>query len=90
MSTAHILERMEALHMEHMRGLRHIAKEQTRLAEMLAARNNHPLRRFLSAVWKAFKDKLATNLGHWLAGLPLWLLALEVLGLRELLAKLLG
>lgn len=76
--------------MEHMRGLRHIAKQQARLLELSTKRNERPWLAFLRAVWKAFSEKLATNLGHWLAGLPLWLLALEVLGLRELLTRLLG
>jgi hypothetical protein len=39
-------------------------------------------------MWKAFSERLATNLGHWLAGLPLWVLALEGLGLRSWAAKL--
>lgn len=48
------------------------------------------LHAFLGATWRAFSRRLATNLGQWLAGLPLWLLVLEVSGLRRLLAEVLG
>ena len=78
------------LHREQMRGLRHIARQQARIIEAIDRKRNAWHRVFLSTMWKAFSERLATNLGQWAAGLPLWFLALEFLGFRDLLAKLAG
>lgn len=72
------------------RWLRHIARQNAHLIRLIEGRRTGRLRAFLRKMWSAFSEKLATNIGHWAAGLPLWLLALEGLGLRQLLERLLG
>lgn len=70
--------------------LRSIHRNQCRIISMMEARQTARLPAFLKKTWSAFYARLATNLGQWLAGLPLWLLALEGLGLHQLLAKWFG
>lgn len=89
MDTTRTLLCITELHREQMRGLRHIAGQNARMIEIMEKRRTDRLSAFLSKTWKSYSDHMATNLGKWLAGFPLWLLALELLGLRPLLEKLL-
>jgi hypothetical protein len=73
-----------------MRGIRHIVRQQERIITLLETRRMGWCRAFLIRIWSAFSEQLSTNIGKWLAGLPLWLLALEVFGFRQLLEKLVG
>lgn len=84
------LHHITELHREQMRGLRHIAGQQARLIEMMERNRTAWLRVFLSTMWNAFSEQLATNLGKFLAGLLLWLLAAKLLGLDHLFEKLAG
>lgn len=70
--------------------LRHIANQNDRILEILETERTGRLRVFLSRIWNASCEHLATNIGQWVAGLPLWFIALEWLGLRQLLARLFG
>jgi hypothetical protein len=90
MDTTQALQHITELHKEQMKGLRHIAKQQAKIIRLLEARQTGPLSAFLSRIWNAFSRRLATNIGQWLAGLPLWLLALKGLGLDRLLADWFG
>jgi hypothetical protein len=81
------MDELTAFQRQHLLGMRMIIERLDRLTE---PKPTGRLRVFLSTMWKAFSEQLATNLGQWAAGLPLWLLALELLGFRELLAKLAG
>lgn len=90
MDTMRVLQHFTEMHEMQMRGLRHVARQNDRIIKITERNQTGPLRVFLSMIWNAFSKRLATNLGHWLAGLPLWLIALEFLGLRQLLEKLLG
>ena len=84
------LGRIVELQRQQLLGMQHIAKQQEQLIRLLEERRAGQLRVFLSRTWSVFSRQLATNIGRWAAGLPLWLLALEALGLRPLLGKLLG
>lgn len=74
-----------------LRALRSIIKNQCRIIKLLEnKRTGGRLRVFLRKTWNAFSDRLSTNIGNWLAGLPPWLLALEMLGFRQWFAGLIG
>lgn len=90
MDTTEALLHIVELLKEQMRGQRHIARRQEKLILLMERNQTGAFRVFLLMTWNAFYERLATNLGHWAAGLPLWLLAFEILGLRQLLEKLAG
>jgi len=77
--------------------LRHIARQQAKIIALLEAdaatattKTTGQLNAFRSKMWSAFCEHLASNIGRWMAGMPLWLLAFQGIGLRHWLEKLLG